>query len=45
LVMERYEKDCPFTPLPDDVDNCPFAFNPRQLDSDLDGVDDVCDLD
>ena len=29
--------------IPDDVDNCPFDFNPDQADSDLNGIGDVCD--
>jgi|GEM_PF-1003114 len=29
--------------VPDGVDNCPDTFNPYQLDTDLDGIGDVCD--
>jgi hypothetical protein len=29
----------------DELDNCPLAFNPDQVDNDLDGVGDVCDSD
>ena len=28
----------------DTIDNCPFTFNPDQLDRDHDGIGDVCDL-
>jgi len=30
--------------IADDVDNCPFTFNPDQADTDGDGVGDVCDI-
>jgi hypothetical protein len=29
--------------VPDVSDNCPFVFNPDQLDSDHDGIGDACD--
>ncbi len=29
--------------VPDETDNCPFAWNPNQEDADQDGVGDVCD--
>ena len=29
--------------VPDDIDNCPSVFNPFQIDSDDDGVGNVCD--
>ena len=30
--------------IPDQLDNCPFVFNPDQFDRDNDGVGDACDL-
>ena len=30
--------------IPDDVDNCPFDYNPDQADTDADGKGDACDL-
>jgi hypothetical protein len=29
--------------IPDGLDNCPLTFNPSQLDSNMNGVGDVCD--
>ena len=29
--------------VPDDLDNCPLVRNADQLDSDIDGLGDVCD--
>jgi len=31
--------------IPDDDDNCPLTYNPRQWDCDEDGIGDVCDED
>ena len=31
--------------VPDSTDNCPFVSNPTQLDTDIDGLGDACDLD
>lgn len=31
--------------VPDDTDNCPDAYNPDQVDQDLDGLGNVCDQD
>lgn len=35
--------DFDFDGVPDDLDNCPFSFNPDQIDSDFDGLGDACD--
>ncbi|NQV91442.1 hypothetical protein HQ489_03120 [Candidatus Woesearchaeota archaeon] len=39
VVMLDSDKDG----IPDDVDNCPFTFNPDQKDTDGDGKGDACD--
>ena len=31
--------------IPNDIDNCPYAYNPNQKDTDNDGIWDVCDYD
>lgn len=31
--------------VPDDLDNCPAVYNPDQIDTDLDGLGDLCDSD
>ena len=52
-VVAIYEKTCEVSSIvdldndgiPDSFDNCPGTFNPEQLDTDLDGTGDACDLD
>ena len=31
--------------IPNDLDNCPYTYNPNQIDTDKDGKGDVCDYD
>lgn len=39
------DPDYDFDGILDNADNCPYAYNPGQLDFDFDGDGDVCDLD
>lgn len=41
---ETVAGDTDYDAIPDDCDNCPFEFNPQQLDSDGNGVGDVCEF-
>ncbi len=45
LVHEAAPLDSDGDGIPDDVDNCPFTYNPDQADQDGDGIGDACDED
>ena len=42
-VILMFLQDSDFDGLDDELDNCPFVHNPRQLDGDDDGTGDLCD--
>ena len=45
VVFEPNIVDTDGDGVTDDVDNCPFDFNPAQADADVDGLGDACDPD
>ena len=45
LIVTITEADGDGDGVPDDIDNCPFTYNPDQTDSDGDGIGDACDDD
>ena len=45
IINEDNEKDQDSDEIPDKKDNCVLIYNPDQIDSDNDGVGDVCDDD
>jgi len=47
-LLADQDPDCVDTDLdgvPDIIDNCPDVYNPRQTDSDIDGIGNFCDWD